>query len=203
MFLVLGLYVTVVRAQISAPVPSNIGDPFGEAKERRSREAALRSITMIGPNKRDPREQQALLEQMNGDFKKIQIIRLGMVQNIAAGRSFEYKQLAEDSAEIKKRAARLRLALALRQDNGSDTENPGPVEFGTDAIQNAASDLCIEISRFTTNPLFREGAVYSVRYANEADKTLETIIDLSQSIKNSAEKLRRSANAEPRPRSDR
>jgi len=193
MFLVLSVCVSVVRAQISAPVPSNIGDPFGEAKERRSREAALRSITMIGPNTRDPREQQALLEQMNGDFRKIQIIRLGMIQNIAAGKSFEYKRLADDSSEIKKRAARLKLALALREDGGSDGPEPAPVEFGTDTIQNAASDLCLEISRFTTNPLFKEGAVYNIRYAKEADKTLETIIELSENIKTSADKLRRSS----------
>jgi hypothetical protein len=195
MFLVLGMCVPAVRAQISAPVPSSIGDPFGEAKERRSREAALRSITMIGENKRDPREQRALLEQMNADFKKIQIIRLSMVENIAAGKSFEYKQLADDSSEIKKRAARLKLALALRQDGGPTDPEPEPVEFGTVTIQNAASDLCLEISRFTTNPLFKEGAVYNVRFAKEADKTLETIIGLSESIKTSAEKLRNASRA--------
>jgi hypothetical protein len=184
---------SAARAQVTgiAP-PTNAGDPFGEAKERRSRETNLRSITMIGANKQDPREQQALLEQMNHDFKQIQMIRLSMVQNIAAGKSFEYKQLASEAAEIKKRAARLKTTLALRQNSEADRKEPEPVEYEADSIQNAASDLCLEISRFTTNPLFNVGAVYNVRYANEADKTLETIIDLSESIKSSADKLRHS-----------
>jgi len=194
MFLFLGLCLApIVRAQVSpVTAPPNANDPFGEAKERRSRETALRSVTMIGPNKRDPREQQAFLAQLNDDFKQIQIIRLSMVKNIAAGRSFEYKQLESESSEIKKRASRLRSSLALRKDGETEQKEAQADEFTADNIQNAASDLCLEISRFTTNPLFRDGAVYNVRYAHEADKTLGTIINLSESIKNSAEKLKHS-----------
>jgi hypothetical protein len=166
--------------------------PLREALERRRRETALRSITMIGTEKRDPRAQQALLEQMNDDFKQIQVIRLGMVKDIADGKQFEYKRLADDAAEIKKRTARLRSSLALLEDKDV-VDKPGAkrVEYQQDTIQDAASDLCLEISRFTTNPLFKEGAVYTLRYAIEADNTLDTIINLSANIKNSAEKLRR------------
>ena len=178
---------------ISVAAPSNSGDPFGEAKERRSRETALRSITMIGPNKRDPREQRALLDQMNDDFKYLQVIRLGMVENIAAGRSFEYKRLAGDVSEIRKRAARLRASLALRNDTSPDQQERKPIEYDQVSIQNAASDLCLEISRFTTNPIFRANAVYNFRFATEADTSLGSIINLSDDIKNSAAKLRRSS----------
>jgi hypothetical protein len=186
------LLTSAAHAQaISVAAPSNSGDPFGEAKERRSRETALRSITMIGPNKRDPREQRALLEQMNYDFRQIQIIRRGMVEGIAAGKSFGYKRLAGDASEIKKRAARLRASLALRPNDGPEQPEQKPLEYDQVSIQNAASDLCLEISRFTTNPIFKPNSVYNLRLATEADITLGSIIKLSVDIKNSAEKLRR------------
>jgi hypothetical protein len=167
------------------------GSPFREALERRRREAALRSMTMMGGQKRDPREQQALLEQMNGDFKQIQLIRLGMVKDIADGKPFEYKRLATDAAEIKKRAARLRTSLALLEEKDVSKQDAKKVEYQKDTIQDAAADLCLEISRFTTNPLFKPGSVYNLRHAIEADNTLDTVINLSNNIKESADRLRR------------
>jgi len=195
-FVALGFSLLAIAAHaqaISVAAPSNSGDPFGEAKERRSRETALRSITMIGPNKRDPREQRALLEQMNDDFKQIQIIRLGMVEGIAAGKPFGYKRLAGDASEIKKRAARLRASLALRPDAEPGQQEQKPTDYDQLSIQNAASDLCLEISRFTTNPIFKPNSVYNLRFATEADIALGSIIKLSDDIKISAEKLRHSS----------
>jgi hypothetical protein len=166
--------------------------PAGDAIARRNREVGLRSITMMGANKRDPREQQALLEQMNDDFKHIQVIRLRMVDKIAAGKPFEYKQLSEDAAEIRKRSARLRSLLALKPSSGSQPATPASTEYGKDTIQDAASDLCLEISRFITNPLFKPNAVYNPRYATEADNSLQTIIAISENINSSADTLRHS-----------
>ncbi|HYJ89943.1 MAG TPA: hypothetical protein VEV84_01425 [Pyrinomonadaceae bacterium] len=185
--------VSTARAQATPgeEVQSKSSDPFREAIERRNREIGLRSITMIGSQKRDPREQQALLEQMNDDFKEIQLIRLAMVKDIADGKQFEYKRLADDASEIKKRAARLRSSLALLEDKEIERPDPKKVEYEKDTIQDAASDLCLEISRFITNPLFKPGAVYNLRYAVEADNTLDNVINLSTNIRNSADRLRR------------
>ena len=194
-FVTIGISASASHAQaVNVAAPTNSGDPFGEAKERRSRETALRSIAMIGANKRDPREQQAFLKQLNDDFTQIQIIRLNMVKNISDGRPFEFKRLASNASEIRKRAARLRSSLALRPDNLPEPKDQKAVEYNDATIQDAASSLCVEISRFTTNPLFKENAVYNLRFATEADNALQTIIALSDSIKNSAYKLRHTDN---------
>jgi len=180
-------------AQVSdGGVQTNSADPFREALERRSRETALRSVTMIGTHTSDPRLQRALIAQMNEDFKQLQVIRLGMVKDIADGKSFEYKRLASDASEIKKRAQRLRSSLALLEDKDAGKTTEKDAGYDARTIQDAASDLCLQISRFTTNPLFNPGAVYNLRYATEADQALDTVITLSVNIKNSAEKLRRS-----------
>jgi hypothetical protein len=180
------------RSQATEGVQTQYSGPISDALERRSREAGLRSITMMGKNKPDPRIDQAFLDQMNEDFEQIQLIRLGMIKNIATGKPFEYKQLSKDASEIRKRALRLKSSLALIEDNESARQESAKMEFEKDTIQDGASDLCLEISRFTTNPLFKPGAVYNVRYATEADNALDAVINISSNIKSSAEKLRKS-----------
>lgn len=195
--LVLMLFPVIFGTHVFAQPGNNIGSPssptgpFSASIERRLREIALRGVTAGGGiRKRDGRAERAALEQLNADFKQIQIIRLGMVRDIAAGRPFEYKRLSKDSGEIKKRMVRLKDSLALFD----DPERTSPfekVEFDKATIQDATSDLCLEISRFIENRIFKTGAVYNVKDVTEAGRTLEAIIGLSINIKSSAERLKR------------
>jgi hypothetical protein len=193
----IGLFVLMlcssdVRSQATTGVQTPYSGPFADALERRSREAGLRSITMMGKDKADPRVYQAFLDQLNDDFQQIQLIRIGMIKNIAAATPIEYKQLSKDASEIRKRALRMKTSLALTENTDSVRKEPVKVEYQNDTIQKAASDLCLEISRFTTSPLFKPGAVYNLRYATEADNALDAVINISSNIKTSAEKLRKS-----------
>jgi hypothetical protein len=167
--------------------------PFGESIERRNRETALRSIAMInnGP-KPDTMIDRAALKRLNDDFTRIQVIRLAMVRDIKNGRPFEYKRLSDDTAEIRKRASRLREGLVLSEQDQNDHQPLEKIEFDKEKIQDAVSDLCLEISRFIENPMFKPGGVFNVRNAKEAERSLNTVINLSSNIKNSANNLRKS-----------
>jgi len=181
-----------VYAQSTVPnIANSPTGPFGDSLERRNRETALRSIMMMGNGRRpDPRIDRATLKQLNDDFTRIQVIRLGMVRDIKDRKHFEYRRLSDDAAEIRKRASRLRDGLALSEREENDRRPFEKVEFDQEKIQDAASDLCLEISRFTENPMFRQGAVFNVRNAKEAEHALDAVINLSINIKNSADKLR-------------
>jgi hypothetical protein len=193
LILALLLVADSVRAQVTVPnIANSPTGPFGESIERRNRETALRSITMINSgSKTDVRIDRAALKKLNDDFTRIQIIRLAMVRDIKAGRPFEYKRLSDDAAEIRKRASRLREGLVLSEQDENDRQPLEKVEFDKDKIQDAASDLCLEISRFTENPMFKSGGVYNVRNAKEAEHALDTVINLSTNIKTSADKLQK------------
>ena len=180
-----------VRSQATTGVQTPYSGPFADALERRSREAGLRSITMMGKDKTDPRVYQAFLDQLNEDFQQVQLIRIGMIKSIAAAKPIEYKQLSKDASEIRKRALRLKTSLALTENTDNIRQESAKVEYQNETIQKAASDLCLEISRFTTSPLFKPGAVYNLRYATEADDALDAVINISSNIKTSAEKLRK------------
>lgn len=176
---------------INDSTQNTVAGPFAASIERRNREIALRSLPLAGRTGRPARSvSRAMLEQMNEDFKRLQIVRLGLVGVIKAGKSFEYKRLSTDAAEIRKRAARLRESLVLFDDGKRSTaEKAG---FDKTDIQDAASMLCIEISRFTENPMFKPGGAYNVRNAAEAQRALDAVINLAARIKNSASRLRSS-----------
>jgi hypothetical protein len=132
-----------------------------------------------------------MLEQLNLDFKQLQVVRLAMVSDIAIGKPFEYGRLSKDSGEIRKRAARLHSSLALF-DHPDEVEKPfQKVQFDQAKIQDAASELCLEISRFIENPMFKPGRAYNARDAAEADVALTTVVRLAANIKESADSLRR------------
>jgi hypothetical protein len=191
LFLVLLTLGNLANAQSTVPnIANSPTGPFGDSIERRNRETALRSITMINNGRRpDARIDRAAVKQLSDDFTRIQVIRLEMVRDIKAGRPFEYKRLSDDSAEIRKRALRLRdnLALPEQENNRRPLEK---VEFDKDKIQDAAADLCLQISQFIENPMFKSGGVYNVRNAAEGERSLDIVISLSTHIKTSADKLR-------------
>ncbi|HJS51020.1 MAG TPA: hypothetical protein VJ781_03900 [Pyrinomonadaceae bacterium] len=181
-----------VAAAQAKPSPStNPLGPFSESIERRLREQDLRSLPQRLRARRvrtitDPH----LIKQMNEDFVRIQTIRAEAVRVIAAGALFDLKKLEKDSDEIRKRASRLRDSLALSEE--SSRTRPGRRILTIESVNDAVYDLCIEISRFTENPMFKANGVYTVRDAGEASKALDTVIDLAGDTAKAVERLRKS-----------
>lgn len=167
--------------------------PFSTSIERRRAEQDLRSLPMILRERRNQHTHDPkMLERLNEDFVRIQAIRNAMVQEIAAGRSLPLKRLEQDSAEIRKRAARLKDSLALSDDQDGSSPVTEPKRIPGSAIGDAAFDLCLEISRFIENPIFKAGGVYAVRDALDAARSLDMVISLAAAIDESAERLRES-----------
>ena len=180
------------HAQRASSLPTNTNGPFEDSIERRNRETALRSLKKSAPERSpDNSLSPEIVKQINEDFERIQLIRLGMVNDIKENKIFEYKRLSEETSEIKKRAARLKVSLSLFEPQ-SDKQTFEKIEFDKDRIQDAVFDLCIEISKFIENPIFKSNGSYKARQAIEAGRALNAIILLSTNIRNSAEKLRKS-----------
>ncbi len=127
---------------------------------------------------------------MNEDFLRIQMIRAGMVKTFNAGKLIEPGILKDLASEVKQRASRLRSMLALSDEEGVDKskiDKPKTME----ALNDQAFNLCIEISRFTENPIFKPRGVYTLRHANEADRALASVIRLAETIRKNSEHLRK------------
>ena len=172
--------------------PINPSGPFADSIERRNRETALRILKVENAGRDlSGSISPAVLERFNNDLKRIQIVRMGLVRDIKDAKLFEYDRLIRDTAEIRSRAGRIRAFFADAEKQTDDKPGVRMAEYDETTIQEAVFNLCLEISRFIENPIFRSKPAYTARDAAEAAKTLDAVIELSSNIKNSAEALQK------------
>jgi hypothetical protein len=177
---------TSALGQLGPPDPQG---PFAEALERRRAEMDLRTVPtklrerMIR-NFSDPR----IVKQMNEDFLRIQAIRADMVKVFAEGSTLTPEQLQSDGRDIRRRATRLRSLLALSEEH-KDVEVPRAIPLTVDSLNARAFQLCLEISRFTGNPMFKTKGVITVNTAKEATETLDLLISLAAMLEKESDSL--------------
>ena len=164
--------------------------PFSASLERRQAEQNLRGLPLRLREKRERNfKDPKVLEQMNEDFLKLQTIRAEMVKTFASGGLVRSAHLKESSDDVKRRASRLRSMLAL-------SEEINDVEIRTDrsptveSINDRAFQLCIEISRFTENPMFKTNGVITAKQVTEAAKALDTVIALAAAVQKESGRVR-------------
>ena len=180
-----------VAGQGGTAATQNPMGPFAHSMERRLAEQDLRSLPLKLRERRERNlSDPKILEQMNEDFLRIQALRAEMVGAFSTGGLITPEILKDLAAEVKRRSSRLRTMLALSEDPETDepkTESAKTVE----ALNDQAFNLCIEISRFTENPIFKSKGVLTAQHAGEADKTLGLVISLADSIRKESERLRK------------
>ena len=176
------LFVTVILlggttwGQIGSPNPLG---PFADSIERRRAEQDLRALPLklrerMDRNLSDPR----ILKQMNEDFLRIQAIRAEMVSIFSSGSTINPRLIKDSASEIRRRGNRLRSMLALSDDRPNVAiRADGSVSL--ESVNGKAFQLCLEISRFTGNPLFKKKGVITVANAKEASAALDAVIELA------------------------
>lgn len=171
------------------PVPVERPDPFADMRERRQREAALRSAEIApGRIKNDPRRARIGVAQVREDYKRLQVIRNEMVRALTSGGRLDYRRIAAGTAEVNKRASRLKNALALQSDDDAKSRT-GAVELDDKRLKDALVNLCNGIIGFVEHPIFKSQGVLDVQETTGAGRLLQNIIDLSDGIRKSAAKL--------------
>lgn len=187
----LNLMATPVLAQHSGTVlmltPGQRDPAMDRMNEMKQREALLRRGAGAKPGETSDKKQiQAALEQIGKDFKRIQIIRNEIARDISANKTLDYRHISEATAEIKKRAGQLKAYLALYHPVDNEKNQP---EFNDGQIKGALVVLCNRIISFVTNPIFLTPDVVDIQQSAKASRDLQSIIELSGSIRKSAERL--------------
>ena len=185
---------------LAAPLAAQRNDPrLGTPEAARAREIAIREgeldRTRIEMGASRPSEDlnrlsahKIVLEQIKKDFLRIQVIKNEMMYAISINNAFDYKRISDTAAEIKKLANRLKINLALSKPE--DSEKNRSRENAPDSAQLKASLLTLDnsIESFVTNPLFQQHII-DIQLATKASRDLESIIEISGSIKKRAERL--------------
>jgi len=126
------------------------------------------------------------------DFRRLQLTNNEMMRTIFSDKlsdSIDYQHVSKATTEIKKRASRLKSELHLPEPERAE-ERPEIKGISNDA-QLKASLLALDklIIGFVTNPIFRSLGTLDTRQGIKVRQDLVRIIELSQSIKLSAEKM--------------
>jgi hypothetical protein len=137
----------------------------------------------------------ARCERCKEDFRRLQLANNEMMRTIFSDKppdSIDYQHISKATTEIKKRASRLKSELHLPEPERAE-ERPEIKGISNDA-QLKASLLALDklIIGFVTNPIFRSLGTLDARQGIKVRQDLARIIELSQSIKLSAEKMEKS-----------
>lgn len=146
----------------------------------------------------DPTERQRarmIQEQRQDDFLKMQLIHNEMMtKSFTPGRALDYGYISDTTAEIKKRAQRLKNNLGLPASKGVEKEREkyaGVVDAAQ--LKQALTRLDELMMSFVGNPVFQKTRTIDVEQSNKAQRDLLGIIEFSQGISKDAERLNKTA----------
>ena len=164
-------------------------------REARQRDELRRSVGRNRARAANLRYVQAVIAQVRQDFERIQIARNEIVRTIGDG--LDYKFVSEVTGEIKKRASRLEENLALPEPEENKNHVVDQGELNEAQIRVALLMLCDRMESFVKSPIFETPGVLDVQHSTKASSDLESILNLSASVRKSAERLKKIQ--QPRP----
>ena len=157
------------------------------------REMEMRRFENLKTAKPDPTASRLAFEQISEDFRQLQLVNNEMMRvTFAKGASptLDYDHISKATAEINRRALRLRANLQLPV-QAPDDAGESKREIAS-APELKASLLALDklIMGFINNPTFHKQGVLDAQHSARASRDLLVIIKLSQKIKQRAEKIR-------------
>ena len=168
-----------------------------EARERMARDAATSEeremefalIERYHKSAEQSREPRLAFAQIREDFVRLQVVNNDLAKSVAGGAQLDFKLVAKSASEIKKRAERLKLNLALPEADGVKKAPAAQAPTDPEQLRTALSRLDGIVLRFAS-ALHAKG----VRHLDAESSArlrldLEAIIGLSERVKKGSEKL--------------
>ncbi len=191
----------------SAIAPSVAGQQISSAsgqdraaRERREQREQLQrrqfALRMLENEARRPverHEPRLALTQIREDFWHIQLVNKDLAQAVLSSAALDPKFIAKSAAEIKKRAGRLKFNLMLPEPEKGTKRQKAQVGAEPEQLKSSLSALNELIAGFMSNPIFKSTGVVDAELSAKARRDLEGIIELSEGIKKSSERMNKAA----------
>jgi|SRR4030095_4959886 hypothetical protein len=136
---------------------------------------------------------RSLFPQINEDFQRIQVIHNEIVRMLKAEKGFDYDKLADLTADMKRRSARLRSNLALPEPEKTEVQATHSNAIDDSHVKKTVVQLHDLVVSFVANPIFKNLGVVDAKVIDDASENLNHIITVSDDIKRAAEILSKSA----------
>jgi len=152
------------------------------------REMLLRGYGLTTGRPTTGKSLQALANQVEQDFSRILILHNEIARAISGKKGLEYGFVSDATTEIRKRAVRLQSTLGLKPEAGEPTAEKR-IASNDAEVKDALISLCMQIKTFVTNPVIENPGTVNVEQLNKARQDLQRVVELSLSIKRTAEIL--------------
>ena len=183
------VFIMVVAILINLPSSARAQSMPGPTSDRdrslRDREMQI-TILEKGANASTKREPRLLLQEINEDFARLQVVNNEMKLKSSASIVLDFKYVSDAAAEIKKRSSRLKTNLVFPDSAKTDKREKTPPSEGLKAQLVKLDRL---IRSFVTNPVFTDAGVVNVELAAKARGDLDEIVELSEEVKKKAASL--------------
>jgi hypothetical protein len=176
---------SIVIAVIVAAVFAGSGKIYGQDKPH---ERNVRAMEIDAA--KSTRDSKTILAEVNKDLERLRAINDEFKRVTSSSESLNYKSLAENSAEIKKRGNRLKANLAGLPKPGKEEKHPKQnIPSDEPEMRSLLSTVNTVMTGFLTNPVFSDMGWLDNRLALKARIDLDYLIDVSDVIKKGSEKL--------------
>ena len=154
------------------------------------RQWALRDLERLKsepPEKR--RDARPAYTDVAHDFEQLQLVNYSLAGAVAEGKALDFELIKKESAEVSKRASRLKNVLALPEVEGRKAQGAAADAQTPEGLRSAVASLDALVNSFAWNPVFRQPDVVDLEQSSKASRDLAGIIVLSEQIRKGAAEL--------------
>lgn len=138
-------------------------------------------------------DRRPLYAEVAGEFQQLQIVNYSLAGVADPRVVLDYARIKKESAEVRKRAARLKSYLSLPEVEEAQKQDDAALIQTPEALRSAVRRLDALVNSFVWNPVFQKPDVVDLEQSSKASRDLASILGLSEQIRRSAEELARGA----------
>ena len=183
----------IVIAVIVTAVFAARGNVYGQkSAPQRDMSNAERNVRAMEIGANSPKDSKTILAEVNEDLERLRAINDEFKRASSSSESLNYKSIAENSVEIKKRGTRLRADLAgLPKPDKEEKHSKQNIPSDEPEMRSLLSTVNTVMTGFLANPVFSDMGALDNQLALKARIDLDYLIELSDVIKKGSEKLRK------------
>ena len=192
--LVVTCHSTTSGQQPSAQVGTASNRAEREREQREQENQLMMALTEQYHRAPERRAPGLPLVQIRDDYVQLQVINNGLAEAVAAKGPLDLKLVVQATAEIKKRAERLKTNLALPEAKPAGAHAMAVSEAAElEQLKAVLGALDALILKCVRNPLFRSPNLVDANQLAHVSRELAVIVELSAQAKKRSEQLRKAA----------